>query len=190
MVAHAQGKAHHDTAAGGRTRDETAKVEHHRITVPTGNRYHRTIVGIAIADLPLADLVADTPGDARDVEQGQRQVGREFEVFVVTGNQVIAELEGYLIAWAQFAIARWWLIVDVQYLDVHGARGHGAEGRGVVSLRAAGEVQYVLQKGAFDHSAVTDVVAFVDLAMGRTRRWLVGLPDHGGVAQYRQCGSL
>ncbi|MNF58859.1 hypothetical protein D3C84_404310 [compost metagenome] len=134
LVAHAQGKAHDDAAAAGAGGDETAEVEYHRVAGPAGHRDDRPAVGVVGPDLPLALLVAHAPGDGGNVEQGQRQVGAELELLVVACDQVIAELEGHIIARAQFAVAGRQLVVDLDHLDIHGAGRHRAQGRGIVGL--------------------------------------------------------
>ncbi|MOA62951.1 hypothetical protein D3C78_1885250 [compost metagenome] len=57
-------------------------------------------------------------------------------------------------------------------------------------MRGAGEVEHILQQGAFDHRLVAQVVAFVDFAVGGARRWPVALAHQGGVTQYRQRGAF
>ncbi|MNE83685.1 hypothetical protein D3C80_1805220 [compost metagenome] len=45
-----------------------------------------------------------------------------------------------------------------------------------------GEVEDILQQGAFDHGAVAQLVTFVDFAVGRASRWRIRLADHCGIA--------
>ena len=116
QVADRQRELDFDAAAGERRgrvvseaeEDGVAGVGTHRID---GGRIG---VGVAGAVVPLPGAPALAPADAGQVEQRQREVGAQGEVFVVAGGEVIGQAEGDDVAGTQFPVHRRRAAIDRQ----------------------------------------------------------------------------
>ncbi len=145
LVAHLDGELHLDAGAADGIGGKAAKVEHERIARSISHTDNAALVRVARAETPLVEAGALSPVDTGDVEQRQRQIRRQPELFVVPRDEVVAQVEGDHVARIQLAARRRRGAIHREHCDVDRIRADRTGGGGLIGDRVPGEVQAVHQ---------------------------------------------